>query len=212
MSPAVASTANSSTMRLRSTTMSTGPRGGAPVPSITVALRMISRSNGPSPSARGGAGLGSVPASWATASVGGAPAARPMLITAPYSQRRAIAFTCILPVNLELYAKSKLHAPDRRQRGDRVERLHRSRFARARPVDIAARRTVRAADSRDPVCIGHRRDEREADLPQLAPVAVQEVREVFDVEGHDATGPAEDRQLLREAQVERRGPRAAMRI
>ena len=67
MSPAAASTANSATMRFRSTTMSTGPRGGAPVPSITVALRMISRSKGPSPSARGGAGRGSVPASWATA-------------------------------------------------------------------------------------------------------------------------------------------------
>ena len=89
---------------------------------------------------------------------------------------------------------------------------YRSRLARARPVDIAARRAVRAADCRDPVCIGHRRDEREADLPQLAPVAVQEVREVLDVEGHDAAGPAEDRQLLRETQVKRRDPGAAMRV
>src|SRR5881628_2026433 len=42
--------------------MSTGPIGGAPVPSIRVPPRRISLSNGPSPSARGGdfgIGLGS---------------------------------------------------------------------------------------------------------------------------------------------------------
>ena len=44
-----------STMRFRSTTMSTGPMAGAPVPSIRVAPRRMSRSKGPSPSARGGA-------------------------------------------------------------------------------------------------------------------------------------------------------------
>src|SRR6185436_2439278 len=43
-------------MRLPSTMMSTGPIGGAPVPSTSVAPRRISRFQGPSPSARGGAG------------------------------------------------------------------------------------------------------------------------------------------------------------
>jgi hypothetical protein len=37
-------------MRLPSTTMSTGPTGGAPVPSTSVAPRRISRFHGPSPS------------------------------------------------------------------------------------------------------------------------------------------------------------------
>ena len=44
-----------SLIRLPSTTMSTGPIGGAPVPSTSVAPRRISRFHGPSPSARGGA-------------------------------------------------------------------------------------------------------------------------------------------------------------
>src|SRR5215471_7017786 len=39
-----------SLIRLFSMTMSTGPIGGAPAPSIIVAPRMTSRSNGPSPS------------------------------------------------------------------------------------------------------------------------------------------------------------------
>src|SRR5262245_12966748 len=47
-----------SLIRLFSTTMSTGPIGGAPAPSIIVAPRMTNRSNGPSPSPglRSGAG------------------------------------------------------------------------------------------------------------------------------------------------------------
>src|SRR5262249_41966790 len=47
-----------SLIRLFSMTMSTGPIGGAPAPSIIVAPRMTSRSNGPSPSPglRSGAG------------------------------------------------------------------------------------------------------------------------------------------------------------
>jgi hypothetical protein len=46
-------------MRPPSTTTSTGPTGGAPVPSIRVTPRITSRSNGPSPSParRAGAGL-----------------------------------------------------------------------------------------------------------------------------------------------------------
>ena len=86
------------------------------------------------------------------------------------------------------------------------------RLAGTRPVDVAAWRTVRAADVRDAIGIGDGRDEREADLAQLAPVAVQEVREVLDIEGHDAAGLAEDRQLLRETQVEGRDPRAAVGV
>jgi hypothetical protein len=39
-----------SVMRFCWTTMSIGPRGGAPVPSITVIPRITRRSNGPSPS------------------------------------------------------------------------------------------------------------------------------------------------------------------
>ena len=48
-----------SAMRLPSMTMSIGPIGGAPVPSMIVAPRMISRLNGPSPSpgVRSGAGV-----------------------------------------------------------------------------------------------------------------------------------------------------------
>ena len=76
MSPAVAPTAITEVMRLRSTTMSTGPRGGAPVPSMRVAFRMTSRSKGPSPSARGGAGRGSVLGSCARAAAIGPAAAR----------------------------------------------------------------------------------------------------------------------------------------
>ncbi len=45
-----------SAMRFFSITTSTGPTGGAPVPSITVTPRRIRRLYGPSPSARGGAG------------------------------------------------------------------------------------------------------------------------------------------------------------
>ncbi len=52
-------------MRLPSTTMSTGPMGGEPVPSMSVAPRMISRSNGPSPSPAGRSGAG-----WTCASSG----------------------------------------------------------------------------------------------------------------------------------------------
>src|SRR5580693_6158900 len=48
-------TLSTRTMRLFSITMSTGPTGGAPVPSIKVAPRRINRPNGPSPSARAGA-------------------------------------------------------------------------------------------------------------------------------------------------------------
>jgi hypothetical protein len=43
-------TLRTSVMRLPSMTTSTGPMGGAPVPSMTVAPRMISRLNGPTPS------------------------------------------------------------------------------------------------------------------------------------------------------------------
>ena len=43
-------------IRLPSITMSTGPRGGPPEPSIIVAPRMTKRSKGPSPSARSGPG------------------------------------------------------------------------------------------------------------------------------------------------------------
>lgn len=50
-----------STMRSRSITMSTGPQGGAPVPSITVAPRSTRRSNGPSPRSRRVARASSVP-------------------------------------------------------------------------------------------------------------------------------------------------------
>src|ERR1700726_3716035 len=48
-------TLSTRTMRFFSITMSTGPIAGAPVPSINVAPRRMSRANGPSPSARGGA-------------------------------------------------------------------------------------------------------------------------------------------------------------
>src|ERR1700687_2330569 len=48
-------TLSTRTMRCFSITMSTGPIAGAPVPSISVAPRRMSRANGPSPSARGGA-------------------------------------------------------------------------------------------------------------------------------------------------------------
>src|ERR1700726_2944522 len=49
-------TLSTRTMRFFSITMSTGPIAGAPVPSISVAPRRMSLANGPSPSARGGAG------------------------------------------------------------------------------------------------------------------------------------------------------------
>src|SRR6185436_6936439 len=48
-------TATMSAIRFFSMTMSTGPTGGEPVPSIRVTPRRMSRANGPSPSVRGGA-------------------------------------------------------------------------------------------------------------------------------------------------------------
>ena len=54
-----------SAMRLFSTTMSTGPRGGAPVPSIMVMPRITMRLNGPSPSPAGRLGEPLILMSWA---------------------------------------------------------------------------------------------------------------------------------------------------
>ena len=51
-------TLTTSVMRLFCTTMSIGPRGGAPVPSITVTPRITRRSNGPSPSPAWRVGVG----------------------------------------------------------------------------------------------------------------------------------------------------------
>jgi len=51
-------TLRTSRMRFPSMTMSTGPIGGAPVPSTSVTPRMMSRVHGPSPSLRSGANAG----------------------------------------------------------------------------------------------------------------------------------------------------------
>ena len=75
-------------MRLPSTTMSPGPWGSAPVPSISVAPRMTSVPNGPAPSSgpRGGAGW-SVSSCCATADPGVEPGSYRVIADIPSGGR-----------------------------------------------------------------------------------------------------------------------------